>query len=75
LELPNQGSQIDFESEKLPLLRYLQQKLNNYSIDIEVVINEKYVQKIAITDDEKYNRLLDINSNLDLLKKTFDLDY
>jgi hypothetical protein len=39
-----------------------------------VVVNEKVENKFAFTPQDKYNRLNEINPNLDLLKKTFDLD-
>jgi hypothetical protein len=73
-ELPNEGSKIEFESEKLELLGYLRGKLHNHDIKIEVVVNEKVENKFAFTPLDKYNRLKEINPNLELLKKTFDLD-
>lgn len=73
-ELPNDGSKIEFETEKLELLGYLRGKLHNHDITIEVVVNEKVENKFAFTPIDKYNRLNEINPNLDLLKKTFDLD-
>lgn len=73
-ELPNDGSKIDFETEKIELLGYLRGKLHNHDIVIEVVVNEKVENKFAFTAIDKYNRLKEINPNLELLKKTFDLD-
>ena len=73
-ELPNEGSKIEFETEKHELLGYLRGKLHNHDISIEVVVNEKVENKFAFTPQDKYNRLNEINPNLDLLKKTFDLD-
>ena len=73
-ELPNEGSKIEFESEKNELLGYLRGKLHNHDIIIEVVVNEKVENKFAFTPQDKYNRLNEINPNLELLKKTFDLD-
>ncbi len=73
-ELPNEGSKIDFETEKNELLSYLRGKLHNHDIKIEVVVNEKLEKKFAFTAQDKYNRLQEINPNLDLLRKTFDLD-
>jgi len=73
-ELPNDGSKIDFETEKIELLGYLRGKLHNHDIVIEVVVNEKVENKFAFTALDKYNRLNEINPNLELLKKTFDLD-
>ena len=74
-ELPNEGSKLDFESEKMPLLRYLFSKLNNHEIIINVVVNEIVEKKFAFTPQDKYDRLRAINPKLELLKRTFDLDY
>ena len=74
LELPNQGSKIDFETEISGLLGYLKGHLHNHNITIEVIVNEKVATKQAFTTQEKYNRLSEKNPNLDLLRKTFDLD-
>jgi len=73
-ELPNEGSKIEFESEKNELLGYLRGKLHNHDIRIDVLVNEKVENKFAFTPQDKYNRLNEINPNLELLKKTFDLD-
>lgn len=74
-ELPNDGSKIEFEGEKHDLLGHLRGKLHNYDIDIEVVVNEKVENKFAFTPQDKYNRLNEINPHLDLLRRTFDLDF
>ena len=74
LELPNQGSKIDFESEKMGLLGYLKGHLHNHNLTIEVIVNESVTTKKAFTPQEKYNRLTEINHNLDILRKTFELD-
>jgi hypothetical protein len=73
-ELPNEGSKIDFEKEKNELTNFLRGKLHNHEINIEVIVNETLKSKIAFTPQDKYNRLNEINKNLELLKKTFDLD-
>lgn len=73
-ELPNEGSKIEFDSEKQELLGYLRGKLHNHDITIEVIVNEKVEQKFAFTTQEKFNRMNEINPNLGLLKRTFDLD-
>jgi DNA polymerase-3 subunit gamma/tau len=74
LELPNQGSKIDFESEKIGLLGYLKGHLHNHNITIDVIVNESVTTKMAFTPQEKFNRLSEINHNLDILRKTFELD-
>lgn len=73
-ELPNEGSKIEFETEKTELLGYLRGKLHNHDIVIQVIVNEKVENKFAFTPIDKYNRLNEINPNLELLKKAFDLD-
>ena len=73
-ELPNEGSKIDFEKEKNELLGYLRGHLHNHDITIDVVVNEKVKSKDAFTAQDKYNRLNEINPNLELLKKMFDLE-
>ncbi len=74
-ELPNEGSKIDFESEKVALLGYLRGHLHNHDITIEVRVNEAVENKFAFTPQDKYNRLNEINPSLELLRKTFDLDF
>ena len=73
-ELPNEGSKIDFEAELYGLLGHLRGHLHNHDITIKVVVNESVENKFAFTALDKYNRLNEINPNLELLKKTFDLD-
>ena len=74
IELPNQGSKLDFESEKNALLGYLKGHLHNHDIAIEVIVNESVENKFAFTAQDKFNRLNELNPSLDLLRKTFDLD-
>lgn len=73
-ELPNEGSKIDFEKEKGELLGYLRGHLHNHDITIDVIVNEKLKSKVAFTAQDKYNRLNEINPNLEVLKKIFDLE-
>jgi len=73
-ELPNESSKIDFEKELSDILGYLRGKLHNHEITIQVNVNETLVLKKAYTNQDKYNRLVEINPNLEILKKMFDLD-
>jgi DNA polymerase-3 subunit gamma/tau len=74
LELPNEGSKIDFESEINGLLGHLKSHLHNHEISIEVIVNESVENKFAFSPQDKFNRLNEINPSLELLRKTFDLD-
>lgn len=73
-ELPNEGSKIEFETELYGLLGHLKGHLHNHDITINIIVNENVEKKFAFTALDKYNRLNEINPNLELLKKTFDLD-
>ena len=50
IELPNEGSKLDFESEKLGLLGYLKGHLHNHDITIEVIVNESFESKRSFNE-------------------------
>jgi hypothetical protein len=74
IELPNEGSKLDFEKELHGLLGYLKGHLHNHDITINVVVNETIETKRSFNDQDRYNRLLQINPNIELLRTTFGLD-
>ncbi|OIQ16943.1 MAG: hypothetical protein BM557_09360 [Flavobacterium sp. MedPE-SWcel] len=74
LELPNEGSKVDFDNGKIELLGYMRGKLHNHDIVINTHVNEKVSKKHAFTPDEKYEKLKAINPAVEVLRKTFDLD-
>ena len=74
IELPNEGSKLDFEKEMNGLLGHLRGHLHNHNITIEVIVNENVAIKKALNDQDRYNRLKEINPNIDLLRTTFGLD-
>jgi len=74
LEFPNSTNKIEVERQQYELLAFLRQKLNNYDISISITVNEKMDKKYAYTDMEKFEKLNEKNPNLDLLRKTFDLN-
>ncbi len=74
-ELPNEGSKLDFDKEKNELTQFLKIHLHNHELEIQVIVNETIKSKVALTPLDKYNRLNEINPNLAVLKKIFDLDF
>lgn len=74
IELPNEGSKLDFESQKNGLVGHLRGHLHNHDITIEVIVNESFESKRSFNDQDRYNRLHEINPNIDLLRTTFGLD-
>jgi DNA polymerase-3 subunit gamma/tau len=73
-ELPNEGSKLDFESEMHGLLGHMRSHLHNHNITITVLVNESIEIKRNFTDQDRYNRLLEINPNIEILRTTFGLD-
>lgn len=73
-ELPNEGSKLDFEGQMNGLLGYLKGHLHNHDITIEVIVNEEIKAVRALNDQDRYNRFLEINPNIELLRTTFGLD-
>ncbi len=74
IELPNEGSKLDFEKEMHGLIGYLRGHLHNHDITIEVIVNESIENRRSFNDQDRYNRLHEINPNIDLLRTTFGLD-
>lgn len=73
-ELPNEGSKLEFESQMNGLLGHLKGHLHNHDITIEVIVNEKVEAKRSYNNQDRYNRFLEINPNIELLRSTFGLD-
>ncbi len=68
LTLPNTLMQDQIEKEKPKLIKHLRTALNNYGIQLTITVNEMVEKKFAYTPQEKYNKLLEKNPNLALLK-------
>ena len=73
IELPNEGSKLDFEAQQNGLLGHLRGHLHNHDIAIEVIVNEAIENKRSLNDQDRYNRLAEINPNIELLRNIFGL--
>ncbi len=74
LEFPNETLKIELERAQYPLMQYLRKTLNNYDLSLEVSVNEILEKKYAFTPEEKYEKLKEKNSSIEVLRKTFGLD-
>ena len=72
--VPNKLMQDQFQKGRPKLLSFLREKLNNYAIEILVILNETVEKKFAYTPQEKFNKLKEMNPLLDKLRQTFELD-
>lgn len=74
LELPNSLVASQLQMSQTPLLEFIKEHLNNYSISLIIDINEEITKKTAYTKLEKFEKLKEKNPTIDLLRKTFYLD-
>ncbi len=74
LEFPNATNKVELERDQYNLMGFIRSTLNNYDINLSISINEVMEKKYAYTPFEKFEKLRDKNPNIELLKKTFDLD-
>ncbi|CAI8349802.1 MAG: DNA polymerase III subunit tau [Polaribacter sp. SA4-10] len=72
--VPNKLMQDQFKRGRPKLLNFLREKLNNYGITIDAVLNETVEKKFAYTPLEKFNKLKDKNPLLGKLRQVFELD-
>ncbi|MEL0642751.1 DNA polymerase III subunit gamma/tau [Olleya sp. Ti.3.14] len=74
LTFPNATNKVEVERQSFDLMSYLRKNLKNYDIALDITVNEELDTKYAYTPIEKYEKLKEKNPNLELLRKTFDLD-
>lgn len=73
-EAPNNLMQDQLQQKKPKILAFLREKLNNYAIEIELVVNEISEKKFVYTNIEKYQKLKEKNPLIEELKNRFQLD-
>ena len=74
LEFPNSTNKVELERQQYELLSFLRKSLNNFDINLSITVNEEKEKQYAYTAKEKYNKLKKKNSQIESLRKTFDLD-
>lgn len=75
LVLPNAVMANSFQKGKFDLLTKIRQALNNYKIDFEIIVNEEASKEYIYTPQERYQALKKSNPSIEILKKTFKLDF
>lgn len=75
LELPTAGSKLSFEENKYDLVNYLRKKLQNFDIELIIIVNEeiKLVKRVLDSKD-KYQHFVDLNPEVEALREMFDLE-
>ncbi len=75
LSIYNAAQETDLNNKKPELLRYLRKQLKNTLIDLDLVINKAYADKIIYTEKDKYKRLIEKYPKVDELRKKFGLSF
>ena len=75
LRFPNKSMKEDLEKSQGQILEYLKRELNNYLIDFEIAVDKSITKKYVYTDQDKFTKLVEKNPAIDLLRRTFDLDF
>ena len=74
LRTSNSLSQIEIKKEIPAILSYLGKKLNNYKIKFDIQIEEREKKEYIFGIKEKYDHLMKINPEIEVLKNEFNLD-
>lgn len=74
LEFPNSTNKVEVERQQFDLMQYLRKSLKNYDVSLNITVNEAVQKRFAYTAEEKYEKLKEINPNIELLRGLFDLD-
>ena len=74
ITFPNETIKIELEKAQGSLLKFLHKKLENYTIHLEIEIDETAEKKYAYTSREKFEILKEKYPIMDSIRKTFDLD-
>lgn len=74
-KVANEMNRVEVNIEKERLLPFLKKRLKNDKIKIEVEISENPKQEQIYTPTEKYQYLLQLNPQLEELRKKFNLDF
>ena len=74
-KVANEMNRVEVNIEKERLLPFLKKHLKNDKIKIEVEVSENPKQEQIYTPTEKYQYLLQLNPQLEELRKKFSLDF
>jgi len=74
IEVPNATMQMDIHGAQYGILSFVRKKLSNYDINIQVDVNEEAVKKYVFSAADKFEKLLEMNPAIGLLRQAFNLD-
>ena len=72
--LDNKVQQNELNQEKVEILTFLREKLNNYGIQIDTEVRVEVQKKRYYTNRERFDRLVELNPKLQELRNRLNLD-
>ncbi|WP_124981293.1 DNA polymerase III subunit gamma/tau [Nonlabens xiamenensis] len=75
LKFPNESMKVTLEQSQGQVMEYIKRELRNYSIEFDILVDQTVTKKYVYTDQDKYSKLVEKNPAVDLLRRTFDLDF
>ncbi len=75
LRFPNTSMKEDLEKNMGQILEFLKRELQNYNLEIQITVDKAVQKRYVYTDKEKFQKLVDKNPSIDLLRRTFDLEF
>ena len=74
-KIANIVQEKDMEIARAELMEFLRTKLQNYSLDLNVSLNQQVESKMKfLTERDKYDKMVEKNPALEDLRKRLDLD-
>ncbi len=74
LTLPSKFMEEQLLRARPKILKFLRESANNFSLDLHIQVLETEAKKFVYTPQEKFEKLKEINPNIELLRKRFKLD-
>ena len=74
LTVDNKIQQKEVEDRKMQILPLIKEKLNNFHIQLNVVVTEQIIEPKAYTDQDKYKKMVEKNPALKTLKDKLNLE-
>ena len=71
---PNQTIKVELEQSQQNLLNFLSNKLNNFSLSLDIEVNESEQRNYLYTPKERFEKLREKYPIMEKIKKSFDLD-
>lgn len=76
ISYPNNSIKIEVERDKFNILEHLRAELNNYKVDLEISVDEVQaeVKQYVYTDKDIYEKMYEINPEINKLIQKFNLE-